>query len=295
MQCLKIPGTHELSDTPVTPTTQEGSTRLTENSDKADTDDEYSPADAPSLMREISEALSRPEVGIFKADESESDEDHEGQSDNENNENETNPKNEDSEDSPQALEDEASDTDSTTTVEFTASESAERENRSEEKEIIDISTEDDEVDDDVTQITTDGRELDTDNTGKVVVQDHHRGQENSKPNNLVIYEDHTPAECVEGDKGDDQDTDQRRGRSMRRSTRRTKSPSHTPKRSRRSSGGRRKVSTASPTLRVNVKNSSKGTKVDTTEQKNDTRNTPAGKSRNREVATNSSLVLTTAS
>ena len=128
MPYLQIPGTHKLYETPVTPTTQEGSTRLPENSDKADTDDEYPPADTPSLMREISEALSRPEVGIFKADDS--DEDHEGQSDNENNENDTNPKNDDSEDSPQALEDEASDTDFTTTVEFTASKSAERENRS---------------------------------------------------------------------------------------------------------------------------------------------------------------------
>ena len=85
MQYLQIPGTHELSETPVTPTTQEGSTRLSENSDKADTDDEddeYPPADTPSLMREISEALSRTEVGIFKANDSE--DDHEGQSDNKN-------------------------------------------------------------------------------------------------------------------------------------------------------------------------------------------------------------------
>ena len=75
MQYLQIPGTHEPSETPVTPTTKEGSTRVSENSDKADNpdDDEYPQADTPSLMREISEALSRPEVGMFKADDSEED------------------------------------------------------------------------------------------------------------------------------------------------------------------------------------------------------------------------------
>ena len=41
MQYLMIPGTLELSETSVTPTTQNGSTRLSENSDKDETDEEY--------------------------------------------------------------------------------------------------------------------------------------------------------------------------------------------------------------------------------------------------------------
>ena len=135
-----IPGTLGPSETPVTPNTQNESTRLSENCDKDDTDeeyDEYPPPDTPCLMREISEAISRQEVGMFKADESETEEDHEGHSDTENIENS---KNNESEDGPQALDEDASATDSTTTVEFTASESAEREQGSEDKEIIEIST-----------------------------------------------------------------------------------------------------------------------------------------------------------
>ena len=90
MQYLQIPGTHEPSETPLTPKTKKGSTRVSENSDQADTsdddDDENLQADTPSLMLEISEALARPEIGVFKADDSE--EDPECQSDNDTTENE---------------------------------------------------------------------------------------------------------------------------------------------------------------------------------------------------------------
>ena len=40
MQYLPIPGTHEPSEPPVTPTTKKGSTRVSENSDHADTSDD---------------------------------------------------------------------------------------------------------------------------------------------------------------------------------------------------------------------------------------------------------------
>ena len=130
MQYLMIPGTLEPSETPVTPSTQNEPTRLSENCDKDDTedenDDEYPPPDTPCLMREIDEAISRQELGVFHVDESEPEEDQEGHSATENNETETNPRNKEVEDDQQVLEEETSDTDSTTTVEFTASDLADR-------------------------------------------------------------------------------------------------------------------------------------------------------------------------
>ena len=73
-----------------------------------------------------------------------------------------------------------------------------------------------------------------------------------------------------------------------------RSPS--PQRARRGSGGvRRQVSTASPSLRSTTMNRTNGTKVSTPEIMNATRRTPAGRTTNRQVATNSSLILMTAS
>ena len=150
MQYFQIPGTHEPSETPVTPTTKEGPTRVFENSDQADTsdddDDENPQADTPNLMREISEALARPEIGVFKAGESE--EDQECQSDNDTTKTENNHEKEETDDNPKAIEDEASDTDSIRTVEFSASESAQRDEKSEDDEIIEITADEDELDND---------------------------------------------------------------------------------------------------------------------------------------------------
>ena len=168
---------------------------MSENSDQADTSDdddgENLQADTPSLMLEISEALARPEIGVFKVDDSE--EDPECQSDNDTTENENSHENEETDDNPTAIEDEESDTDSIRTVEFSASESTEREEKTEDDEIIEIHADEDEVD--------------HDNIGVDAAQDHNKGLENNETNDLIIDEGPTPNEGEEGDEGDDQDND----------------------------------------------------------------------------------------
>ena len=81
MNFLRIPGNHEPAETPVTPTTQDESTRLSENHDNDDTEeedeDEHPPPDTPCLMREIDEAIAREELGVFHVDVDESESEHE--------------------------------------------------------------------------------------------------------------------------------------------------------------------------------------------------------------------------
>ena len=93
----------------------------------------------PSLMHKISEALkvmARHEVGVFKAADSE--EDSECQSDNDTPENEKSNENGETADNPTAIEDDESDTDLIRTMEFITSESTEREEKTEDDEIIEI-------------------------------------------------------------------------------------------------------------------------------------------------------------
>ena len=141
-----------------------------------------------------------------------------------------------------------------------------------------------EYDDDITEVDATGIDLENENTGSDEVRGHRGGQENLEPVNLVIDEDNTLDEVVEINPDTEQSTDHPRGRSMRRSMRRSQpSPSPvrspSPQRARRGSGGgRRQVSTASPSLRRTTMN-----------------RTPAGRTTNRQVATNSSLILITGS
>ena len=115
----------------MTPTTTKGSKKVSENTDHADTsddDDENLQTDTPSLMYKINEALevmARPEVAVFKVDDSE--EDSECQSDNDTPENENSTENGETVDNPTAIEDDESGTDSIRTVEFSTSEYTERE------------------------------------------------------------------------------------------------------------------------------------------------------------------------
>ena len=115
MNYLMIPGTHEPAETPVASSTQNESTRLSENRDNDDTeeedDDEYPPPDTPCLMREIVEAITRQEMGVFHVDvdESEPEEDLEGHSATENKETEIDSVNKEAEDNQQSVEDDVSD------------------------------------------------------------------------------------------------------------------------------------------------------------------------------------------
>ena len=119
-----IPGNCESAETPVITTIQDEATRLSENLDNDDTEEEdekeHQPPNSPSLMREIDEAIAREELGVFHLDvdepESENEEDQEGPHDTKKEETKTDSKGKDNEDNPETEGDDVSDLDSTSTV-----------------------------------------------------------------------------------------------------------------------------------------------------------------------------------
>ena len=134
MNYFMIPGNCESSETPVTPNTQDESKRLSENYDNDDKEKEdeteHPPPDTPCLMLQIDEAIARDELGVFQLDidepESEHEEDQEGPHATKKEETKIDSKNKDTEDNLETVEEDMSDSDSTSTVEFTASELTER-------------------------------------------------------------------------------------------------------------------------------------------------------------------------
>ena len=189
MNYFMIPGNCETAETPVITTSQVEETRLSENLDNDDTDEdenEQTPPNTPSLMKEIDEAIAREELGVFHVDvdepESENEDDQEGSHDTEKEETKTDSKNKDNEDNPETEGNEVSDSDSTSTVEFTASELTERaqdlEHDEEANEVIEIDTEEEENEKDAMEAAASGIDLENYDTEHKKAQGYRGGQEN---------------------------------------------------------------------------------------------------------------------
>ena len=119
-------------------------------------------------MKEIYEAIAREELGVFTVDvdvdepESDNEDDQEEPNNTKKEEIENDSEAKDNEDNPKAEENEVSDSDSTSTVEFTASELNERakhlEPEDEANKILEIVTEDEEHEEDAIEATAPGKD-----------------------------------------------------------------------------------------------------------------------------------------
>ena len=165
---------------------------------------EHPPPDTPCLMREINEAIARDELGVFHVDidepESEREEDQEGPHATKKEETKIDSKNKDTEDNLETVEDDMSDSDSTSTVEFTASELTERAQDPEHdevvNEVIEIDTGEEENEEDDMEAAATGIDLVNDDTEHNKEQGYRGGQGNPDQENLVIDEDDETDEVV---------------------------------------------------------------------------------------------------